>query len=158
MKKRNKFHLLLIIGVVILAILILAIFITPNSITGFALLGTTNEIDNTDKINDLQERFNRVALEALYSKKYCNDGRHSPEQELREGKDCVETLYPYVKIKHGEDYYDLNKVVLAARMENFIKKEMPEISGQTLGFIFVDSNQRLIDTIYLRDGTLLSGI
>ena len=152
MKKRNKTYLSLFIAAIFLIILILVIFIKSNDITGFASLGTTNNVDETD---DFEERFHEVVLEALYSKKYCNDGRNSPEQELRNGLDCAETLYPFIKIKHSEEYESLDQITLAARVEKFIREKIPETNDEKIGFVFVDSNQKLIEILYFKNGNLI---
>jgi hypothetical protein len=138
------------IGVLVGIILLIGAFVIVNSVvlesplTGFAFLDFDSE-------EDPYEKFNRVTLEALYAKEYCNDGRHE-DKEIRMGEDCIETLYPY--IKHSEEIYGIDQLVLSATVEKVIREEMPETAGREISFVFVDSNRVLINTIGLRDGAL----
>jgi len=149
MKKRNKKHTYLAItGIALTILILLGLGLTFGGITGFASLDSDNERDK------LENRFNEVVLESMYSRSYCNDGRNE-SRELRKDEDCLETLYPFIKIKHGEEYSGVDQLALAARVERSIRKQMPETNGKEIGFIFVDSNQVLIDTISFRDGELV---
>jgi hypothetical protein len=142
MKKRDKKYTYYIIGGIVVVLILLGLGMAFGGITGFVLFGNDGE--------KLETKFNEVVLEAMYSREYCNDGRNQ-SRELRNGEDCIETLYPYVKIKHSEEYIGLDQLVLATRIENAIKKQMPETANQDIRFVFVDSNQMLVNTIGMKN-------
>ncbi len=127
-----------VIGVAILLTLISMIL--PNNLS-------KNQNNNVNTYKNLNEtKFNQLAIQALYDHGFCYQGMLDEE-----GKECGEAEYPFIRVYNAEDFTEHGKILLVTKVTEDLYSKFPSLSDKTLTYVFRNTNQESVDTIYVKE-------